>query len=198
MLRFILFKHFTNGFVIWSYVLYGFSFIKEIPVIESFRTALWADQVMWIFLLPMFIQNWFLVSTRLKSKNIKFQNSRDSFLLSFVVVGSVGALIFVSFSFFVWDVLSIIPSDFPQTWVHETIDFKTYGILMFIGSHILFGVVIILLKIEENLKKKYSIQEIRLWPKKLEHRVIMMIYSFVIPLIIFVIYNWLLEPMFFI
>lgn len=194
-LKFILFKHFTNGFVIWSYALFGFYFIREIPAIALFRTALWYDQAMWIFLIPMLFQNWFVISTKIPLKKIKFRNKIDNFLLPCVVGGSTG-LIFVSYAFFVWDVSSIIPADFRETWSHESIDYDTFSVIMLIGSHINSGTAIMLLRFEQFFKQKYSIPKIPLWPKKLENRVIMMIFGLVIPLIIFVIYNWLLEPRF--
>ena len=147
--------------------MFGLYFIRDIEPIALFRIVLWYDQVMWAFLIPMAIQSWFSISTGVKMQKIKFQNKFDSFLFPFLITGSVG-LIFVSYSIFVWDVLSIIPADHPQAWANKEIDYQTFSLVMLLGGHINSASILLFLKGEKYFIKKYAIKETILWPKKLK------------------------------
>jgi len=108
------------------------------------------------------------------------------------MIGIGPGLLIVSYALFAGEVLLIIPEQNPETWNSE-IDLDDFMLYMLIGSHLNSGTSIVISEGKKYLLRKKWIEEIPIKSLHLENKVIITCFSFVLPLIAFVIYNCLFK-----
>jgi len=193
--KFVITKHFTNGFTIWAYFIFVTYFFKDNYVIGTFRTSLWVDQIFWAFLIPIILQNGFDLTSKIKPLDPKLLKPTKEALFHGFVIGISSVLLFTSYAFFVSDVMLIIPGDHPETWT-SNMEYHSFSYLMLIGNHLNSAVLILTDKWKQHQIDKKRISELPLRFLSSSNKAIIMSLSFVLALIAFVIYNWYLEPHF--
>jgi len=97
--NFILKKYFTNGFTIWAFLMLITYYSRNESVIAEFRDSLWLDQLMLVFLVPLFSQVVLDAATRIRRIK-EFPIFSKTMFLYVIVSGGIGWILMIDFSFF--------------------------------------------------------------------------------------------------
>lgn len=97
--RFVLRRYFSNGFTIWGFVLLFTFFGKSETLISEFRTSLWLHNVIWIFFVPIILQAFFEISSKIVLCK-KFPVFSKTQILYIVALSGLGWVLIIDVAFF--------------------------------------------------------------------------------------------------
>jgi len=186
--RLFLWYYFTNGFTIWFYITFVTSFFVFIPEICGFRTALWGDNLEWVFFVPIVCQLAFPLFNTHHYRSDEFGRwSRNSILPRFTFNVNL-ILIGLGFTFFLASIMLLIPEDYHQTRKYPA-TFNDLEIEMFILNQALAIITTVAERSKQYYRDRNLVQETERGIFNLENQISITCVLFSVALSVFVIHD---------
>lgn len=110
--KFVVRTYLSNIFTLWGFFLIATYWLSFNPLVNKFRTMLWANQFHWLILVPFLVYVGLEVHRKYKTKHKGI--SKMAFIIGLVSGVGVG-VIFLDYAFFTAGIIMIIPEQHHET-----------------------------------------------------------------------------------
>lgn len=105
----------TNGFLIWSVLIWLTGISSNVQLVCEFRETLWFNQLMWVFFVPMIYQIAFrfFLHPRI-TPQFRASHSRLKILFVSFVLAIIISSVIIEYAYFAGEVMLIIPEHYKN------------------------------------------------------------------------------------